>query len=125
MDENPFFCPDPVTAAQTGKNTCSAVRKAGSSAGAVIEVIAEGVPPGLGAPIYGKLDADIAAALMSINAVKGVEIGEGFAAAALIRRGQRRRDAHGGRRGDNSAPTMRAASWAASPPASRSSRASR
>ena len=60
----------------------SEVRKAGSSAGAVIEVVAEGVPPGLGAPIYGKLDADIAAALMSINAVKGVEIGEGFAAAA-------------------------------------------
>ena len=59
------------------------MRKAGSSAGAVIEVVAEGVPPGLGAPIYGKLDADIAAALMSINAVKGVEIGEGFAAAAL------------------------------------------
>ncbi len=61
----------------------SEVRKAGSSAGAVIEVVAEGVPPGLGAPIYGKLDADLAGALMSINAVKGVEIGEGFAAAAL------------------------------------------
>ena len=61
----------------------SEVRKAGSSAGAVIEVVAEGVPPGLGAPIYGKLDAEIAAALMSINAVKGVEIGDGFAAAAL------------------------------------------
>ena len=59
------------------------MRKAGSSAGAVIEVVADGVPPGLGAPIYGKLDADIAAALMSINAVKGVEIGDGFAAAAL------------------------------------------
>jgi chorismate synthase len=59
------------------------VRKAGSSAGAVIEVVAEGVPVGLGAPIYAKLDAEIAAALMSINAVKGVEIGEGFAAAAL------------------------------------------
>jgi chorismate synthase len=61
----------------------SAVRKSGSSVGAVIEVIAENIPPGLGAPIYGKLDADLAAALMSINAVKGVEIGEGFAAAAL------------------------------------------
>jgi chorismate synthase len=59
------------------------VRKRGSSTGAVIEVVAEGVPPGLGAPIYGKLDADLAAALMSINAVKGVEIGAGFAAAAL------------------------------------------
>ncbi len=76
------FLPDPVTAA-LWETYLSEVRKAGSSAGAVIEVVAEGVPPGLGAPIYGKLDADIAAALMSINAVKGVEIGEGFAAAAL------------------------------------------
>jgi chorismate synthase len=59
------------------------IRKDGSSVGAVVEVVAEGVPPGLGAPIYGKLDADIAAALMSINAVKGVEIGDGFAAASL------------------------------------------
>jgi len=80
--ENEFFCPDPVVAAQW-EDYLGAVRKAGSSAGAVIEVVAEGVPPGLGAPIYGKLDADLAAALMSINAVKGVEIGEGFAAAAL------------------------------------------
>jgi chorismate synthase len=82
VDANPFFCPDPVTAA-LWETYLSEVRKAGSSAGAVIEVAAEGVPPGLGAPIYGKLDAEIAAALMSINAVKGVEIGEGFAAAAL------------------------------------------
>ena len=82
VDDNPFFCPDPVTAAPW-ETYLSEVRKAGSSAGAVIEVGAEGVPPGLGAPIYGKLDAEIAAALMSINAVKGVEIGEGFAAAAL------------------------------------------
>ena len=82
VNENPFFCPDPVMAAQW-EDYLGTVRKAGSSAGAVIEVIAEGAPPGLGAPIYGKLDADIAAALMSINAVKGVEIGEGFAAAAL------------------------------------------
>ena len=59
------------------------LRKDGSSIGAVIEIVAEGVPPGLGAPVYGKLDADLAAALMSINAVKGVEIGDGFAAAAL------------------------------------------
>jgi len=80
--ENPFFCPDAVTA-RTWDTYLSEVRKAGSSAGAVIEVIAEGAPPGLGAPIYGKLDADIAGALMSINAVKAVEIGEGFAAAAL------------------------------------------
>jgi chorismate synthase len=79
---NPFFCPDPVAAAEW-ETMLTAVRKSGSSVGAVIEVVAEGVPPGLGAPIYGKLDADLAAALMSINAVKGVEIGEGFAAAAL------------------------------------------
>jgi chorismate synthase len=82
IDENPFFCPD-ATAAQTWETFLSEVRKSGSSAGAVIEVMADGVPPGLGAPIYGKLDADIAAALMSINAVKGVEIGDGFATAAL------------------------------------------
>ena len=59
------------------------MRKAGSSVGAVIEIVAEGVPAGWGAPIYGKLDAELAAALMSINAVKGVEIGDGFAAAEL------------------------------------------
>ncbi|MDR3537300.1 MAG: chorismate synthase [Acetobacteraceae bacterium] len=82
VDANPFFCPDPVTAA-LWEEYLGAVRKAGSSVGAVIEVMADGVPPGLGAPIYGKLDADLAAALMSINAVKGVEIGEGFAAAEL------------------------------------------
>jgi chorismate synthase len=82
VDANPFFCPDPVTA-QIWETYLSEVRKAGSSAGAVIEVVADGVPPGLGAPVYGKLDADLAAALMSINAVKGVEVGAGFAAAAL------------------------------------------
>jgi chorismate synthase len=82
VDANPFFCPDPVVAAQW-EQYLGAVRKAGSSAGAVIEVVADGVAPGLGAPIYGKLDAELAAALMSINAVKGVEIGDGFAAAAL------------------------------------------
>jgi chorismate synthase len=82
VDENPFFCPDPATA-QTWETYLAEVRKSGSSAGAVIEVVAENVPPGLGAPIYAKLDADLAGALMSINAVKGVEIGEGFAAAAL------------------------------------------
>jgi chorismate synthase len=81
-EANPFFCPDQVAAAKWAAYLTE-VRKAGSSAGAVIEVVADGVPPGLGAPIYGKLDADIAAALMSINAVKGVEIGEGFAAAAF------------------------------------------
>ncbi len=82
VERNPFFCPDPVAATQW-EAYLGAVRKAGSSCGAVIEVVAEGVPPGLGAPIYGKLDADLAGGLMSINAVKGVEIGEGFAAAAL------------------------------------------
>ena len=82
VDQNPLFCPDPVAAA-AWEERLAAIRKAGSSVGAVIEVVADGVPPGLGAPIYGKLDADIAAALMGINAVKGVEIGDGFAAAAL------------------------------------------
>ena len=82
VDSNPFFCPD-KKAAETWESYLAGVRKSGSSCGAVIEVVAEGVPPGLGAPVYGKLDADIAAALMSINAVKGVEIGDGFAAAEL------------------------------------------
>ncbi len=79
---NPLFCPDPE-AAPLWESYLDGVRKAGSSAGAVIEVVAEGVPAGWGAPLYGKLDQDLASALMSINAVKGVEIGDGFAAAAL------------------------------------------
>ncbi|GAC1339209.1 MAG: chorismate synthase [Acetobacteraceae bacterium] len=79
---NPLFCPDPATA-QLWEEDLAEVRKAGSSVGAVIEIVAEDVPPGLGAPIYAKLDADLAAALMGINAVKGVEIGAGFAAASL------------------------------------------
>ena len=82
VQNNPFFCPD-ATAAAEWAAYLDGIRKAGSSVGAVIEVVAEGVPVGLGAPIYGKLDADLAAAMMSINAVKGVEIGDGFAAAAL------------------------------------------
>ena len=82
VDRNPFFCPD-ATTAQHWESYLDKVRKSGSSAGAIIEVVAEGVPAGWGAPIYGKLDQDIASALMSINAVKGVEIGDGFAAAAL------------------------------------------
>jgi chorismate synthase len=82
VGRNPFFCPDPV-AATSWEGYLSAVRKAGSSCGAVIEVVAEGAPAGLGEPVYGKLDADIAAGLMGINAVKAVEIGAGFAAAAL------------------------------------------
>ena len=83
VHENPFFCPDPV-AAEEWATYLDGVRKRGSSVGAVIEVEADGVPAGLGAPIYAKLDQDLASAMMSINAVKGVEIGAGFAAAALF-----------------------------------------
>jgi chorismate synthase len=79
---NPFFCPDKDKAAFF-EGYLDDIRKKGSSIGAVIEVVAAGVPAGLGAPIYAKLDADLAAALMSINAVKGVEIGAGFGAAEL------------------------------------------
>jgi chorismate synthase len=82
VEKNPFFCPDAKSAVEW-ETYLEGVRKAGSSVGAVIEVVADDVPPGLGAPIYGKLDSDIAAALMGINAVKGVEIGAGFGAAAL------------------------------------------
>src|ERR671930_845597 len=82
VDRNPFFCPD-ADKAKFGESYLDDFRKRGSSVGAVIEVVADGVPVGLGAPIYGKLDGDLAAALMGINAVKGVEIGAGFAAAAL------------------------------------------
>jgi chorismate synthase len=82
VDRNPFFCPDAMRAAFYA-DYLDGVRKSGSSVGAVIEVVAEGVPTGLGAPVYGKLDGDLAAALMGINAVKGVEIGAGFGAAAL------------------------------------------
>ena len=82
VDKNPFFSPD-AKAAETWTKFLDEVRMAGSSAGAVIEVVADGVPAGLGAPIYSKLDQDIASGLMSINAVKGVEIGAGFAAAAM------------------------------------------
>ena len=82
VNENPFFCPD-ADAANEWADYLNAIRKAGSSVGAVIEVIAEGVPAGLGAPVYAKLDQDIASAMMSINAVKGVEIGNGFEAATL------------------------------------------
>jgi chorismate synthase len=93
IGNNPFFCPDAETASFY-ETYLDGIRKDGSSVGAVIEVVAEGVPPGLGAPVYGKLDADLAAAMMSINAVKGVEIGDGFAAAAL--------------RGEDNADEMRA-----------------
>ncbi len=82
VDKNPFFSPD-CAIVETWSSYLDEVRKAGSSVGAVIEVVAEGVPAGWGAPIYGKLDQDLAAGLMSINAVKGVEIGAGMAAAEL------------------------------------------
>ncbi|MBL8568962.1 MAG: chorismate synthase [Phreatobacter sp.] len=82
IGNNPFFCPD-AEKAKFFETYLDGIRKSGSSIGAVLEVVAEGVPAGLGAPIYAKLDAEIAAALMGINAVKGVEIGTGFAAAAL------------------------------------------
>jgi chorismate synthase len=89
IDRNPFFCPDPQAATEWAV-ILDDIRKSGSSLGAVVEVVAEGAPPGLGAPIYGKLDAEIAGALMGINAVKGVEIGDGFAAAML--RGEQNAD---------------------------------
>ena len=82
IERNPFWCPD-AACAGNWEAFLDDVRKRGSSAGAVIEVVASGVPAGWGAPLYGKLDSDLAAAMMSINAVKGVEIGAGFAAAGL------------------------------------------
>ena len=82
VEQNPFWCPNTQTA-QVWESYIDDVRKAGSSVGAVIEIVVSGMPAGLGAPVYGKLDADLASALMSINAVKGVEIGAGFGAAEL------------------------------------------
>lgn len=81
-DKNPFFCPD-AKAAEEWEGYLDAVRKAGSSAGAILEIVANGIPAGLGQPVYGKLDTELAAAMMSINAVKGVEIGGGFDLAAM------------------------------------------
>lgn len=82
VDNNPFFCPDPVAAAEWA-DYLDDIRKQGSSIGAVLEIVARGVPVGWGQPVYDKLDADLAKAMMSINAVKGVEIGDGFEAASL------------------------------------------
>jgi chorismate synthase len=82
IDNNPFFCPDPQ-AAKRWEELVDSARKDGSSLGAVVECVASGVPAGWGAPLYAKLDSELAAAMMSINAVKGVEIGDGFAAARL------------------------------------------
>ncbi len=93
IDANPFFCPD-AAAAERWATLLDQVRKAGSSVGAVVECVASGVPAGWGAPLYAKLDSELAAAMMSINAVKGVEIGDGFSAARL--------------RGEDNADPMRA-----------------
>ena len=82
IDQNPFFCGD-SDAAKNWESYLDEVRKNGSSAGAVLEIVARGIPAGLGQPIYGKLDAEIASAMMSINAVKGVEMGSGFGLSAL------------------------------------------
>ncbi len=90
--ENPFFCPDPAMAGEW-ETFLDGIRKAGTSTGAVIEIVAAGVEPGLGAPVFDRLDADLAKALMNIPAVKGVEIGAGFQAASL--------------RGDENADEMR------------------
>ena len=82
IERNPFWTPDAAAAVEWALYL-DGLRKSGNSVGAVIEVVARGVPAGLGAPVYGKLDADLAAAMMSINAVKGVEIGDGMAVASL------------------------------------------
>jgi len=89
VEDNPFFWPDASQVAEL-ESYMDALRKSGDSVGARVDVVADGVPPGWGEPIYGKLDAELAAALMSINAVKGVEIGDGFAAAG--QRGTQHRD---------------------------------
>ncbi len=97
VDNNPFFTPDPGSV-DLFAGYLDGIRKAGSSIGAVVEIVADNVPAGLGAPVYGKLDQDIASYLMSINAVKGVEIGDGFAAATLSgeeNADQMRMDNHG------------------------------
>ena len=90
IDRNPFFCPD-AGAAAVWAVALDAARRDGSSLGAVVECVASGAPAGWGSPVYAKLDADLASAMMGINAVKGVEIGDGFAAARL--RGEANADA--------------------------------
>ena len=124
VERNPFFCPD-AEQAKLFEGYLDDIRKRGSSVGAVIEIVAEGVPAGLGAPIYGKLDGDLAAALMGINAVKGVEIGAGFAAAALSGEENADECASATTASRCSFPIMPAVSWAASRPDSRSCAASR
>lgn len=89
VNDNPFFSPDPARVAEL-EQYIDALRKEGDSIGARVNVLASNVPPGLGEPVYGRLDADLAAAMMSINAVKGVEIGDGFA--AVTQKGSEHRD---------------------------------
>ena len=89
VNENPFFCGDPSKVTEL-ENYMDRLRKEGNSIGAKISVVAEGLPPGLGEPVFDRLDADLAAALMSINAAKGVEIGDGFA--SVIQKGSEHRD---------------------------------
>ncbi len=103
ISKNPFFCPDEAAAGRWERLVDEA-RLAGSSLGAVVECVATGVPPGWGAPLYAKLDSELASAMMSINAVKGVEIGDGFGAARL--RGEQNADPMrpGGERGGNNQP---------------------
>ncbi len=115
--QNPFFCPDPARIAEL-EELIWKMRGAGDSIGARVTVVASGVPPGLGEPVFDRLDADIAHALMSINAVKAVELGAGVRAAAAARQRASRR-AHARRA---FAATTPAACWAASPPARTSSR---
>jgi chorismate synthase len=86
IDQNDFFCPDADAAAEWNDYLAWLRKDDHNSVGAIIEVVARGVPAGIGAPVYAKLDIDLSAAMMSINAVKGVEIGEGMAAAALTGR---------------------------------------
>jgi chorismate synthase len=89
IDENPFFCPDPEKVPEL-ESFMDALRKSGDSVGARVNVVARNVPAGLGAPVYGKLDADLASAMMGINAAKGVEIGAGFDSVA--QKGTQHRD---------------------------------
>jgi chorismate synthase len=115
IEQNPFWTPD-AQAATDWADYLDTLRKSGDSVGAIIEVTARGVPAGLGAPVYGKLDTDLAAAMMSINAVKGVEIGDGMAAAALTGSANADEIAMGPGRPGVQRRTMPAASSAGFPP---------
>src|SRR5512139_604388 len=89
IDRNPFFCPDPSRVADL-EALIDQLRRDGDSIGARVTVVAQGVPPGLGEPVFDRLDADLAHAMMGINAVKGVEVGDGFA--SVVQRGSEHRD---------------------------------